>query len=135
MVFTDFRKDIPRIIASLDLLVLTSEKEHFGRVLIEAMACAKPVVATNAGGVPEIVKDGETGILVPPKDSSAMAEAIITLLQDKERARRMGLAGRERVEKMFDIKENARKTEEIYKNLLTLPSDLAKKTLLKRESR
>ena len=75
VIFTGFRQDIPEIMALLDILVLASEKEPFGRVLIEAMACGKPVVATNAGGVPEIAEDGKTGILVPPKDSRAMAAA------------------------------------------------------------
>ena len=119
VIFASFRRDIPRIMASLDLFVLTSEKEHFGRVLVEAMACAKPVIAANAGGVPEIVKDGETGILVPPKDPEAMAEAIVTLLRDKKKAQRMGQAGRKRAEKMFSIEENVRKTEKLYEKILT----------------
>lgn len=118
--FTGFRRDIPELLAALDIMVLASDAEPCGRVLFEAMAMQKPVVATNTGGTPEIVKDKVSGILIPPKNSEAMAEAIIKLLQDKEMALRMGKVGRKRAEQFFSIEENVRKTEKVYKSLLNL---------------
>jgi len=103
----------------LDIFVLTSIKEHFGRVVIEAMACGKPVIATNSGAVPEIVEDKVTGILVPPEDSEKLAEAIIELLEDKEKAKEMGIAGRKRVEELFSIEKHTRQIEEVYLSLLS----------------
>ncbi|PIU68061.1 MAG: glycosyltransferase family 1 protein, partial [Armatimonadetes bacterium CG07_land_8_20_14_0_80_40_9] len=117
--FTGSRQDIPEIMAALDIFVLTSIKEHFGRVVIEAMACGKPVIATNSGAVPEIVEDKVTGILVPPEDSEKLAEAIIELLEDKEKAKEMGIAGRKRVEELFSIEKHTRQIEEVYLSLLS----------------
>ena len=119
IIFTGYRQDIPQVISVFDIFALSSLTEPFGRVLIEAMAMSKPVVATNVGGVPEIVKDGITGILVPPNDPNSMAEAIIHLLKNKEKAYKMGLAGRKRVEEHFSIEINVRKTEELYQEILT----------------
>ncbi len=120
VVFTGFRQDIPEVLGSLEILVLTSLKEPFGRVLIEAMACAKPVVATNAGGVPEIVRDGETGLLVPMKNPHAIAEAVISLLEDEKQSEEMGLKGRKRAEVFFDNETNVKQTEKVYSKLLEI---------------
>jgi glycosyltransferase involved in cell wall biosynthesis len=117
VVFTGFRQDIPEILGSLEILVLTSLKEPFGRVLIEAMACAKPVVATNAGGVPEIVREGETGLLVPMRDPEALARSIKLLLNNKEKAKEMGEKGRRRVEENFTIEAHVKKVESLYQVL------------------
>lgn len=117
IIFTGYRSDIPDIMASLDLVVLATEAEPFGRVAIEAMAMAKPVIATNAGGIPEVVKDNITGILVPPKDVNAMAKAIVELLNNRKRMDEMGARGRERVSKVFSIENNVKATEEIYRAL------------------
>ena len=103
VIFTGFRRDIPELLAAFDVLVLPSLEEAFGRVVIEAMACAKPVVATRGGGLPEIIRDKETGLLVPVKDPQAIAGAVLQLLADKALARQMGLSGRKRAEEMFDI--------------------------------
>jgi glycosyltransferase involved in cell wall biosynthesis len=112
VVFTGFREDVEEIIASMDLLVHASvQPEPFGLVIIEAMAQGLPVVATCGGGVGEIVDDGETGILVPPRDAGAMAAAISTLLADPVRARGMGEAGRKTVAERFDLREKAREME------------------------
>jgi glycosyltransferase involved in cell wall biosynthesis/GT2 family glycosyltransferase len=118
IIFTGQRNDIPEIMSSLDIFVLSSLKEHFGRVIIEAMGCGKPVIATNAGGVPEIVKDGYTGILVPPRNSDALARAIIDLSKDKKKVELMGDRGRKTAEELFSIEANVKKIEHIYESLL-----------------
>ncbi len=86
--------------------------------ILEAMAMAKPVVATRVGGIPEIVIDGVTGLLVSPRDPEALAEAIIALLQDRERAKAMGQAGRERVERYFRVERMVHQTEALYEELV-----------------
>ncbi len=83
------------------LFVLPSRQEPQGIVSLEAMACAKPVVASRVGGVPEIVLDGETGLLVPGEDASALSSALETLLADPARAQKLGAAGRERALSQF----------------------------------
>lgn len=118
VIFTGFRKDIPDILSAFDIFVLPSLGEPFGRVIIEAMAMAKPVIATNAGGVPEIIVDGKTGILVPPEDPRAMTEAIIELLKDRDKAKKLGENGRKRVEEVFTIQEHVIKVQQLYLELL-----------------
>jgi len=96
IVFTGFREDVSSIMAGTDLVVLPSINEGMGRVLVMAMALGKPIVATRVGGVAELLGDGEAGLLVPPRDPAALAEAIILLLRDSQRARTLGDAGRRR---------------------------------------
>ena len=115
VIFCGYRTDIPEILAASDIVVSASLAEGFGRVVIEAMAMAKPVVGTRAGGVPEIVIDGETGILVEPANSEDLARAIRSLLTDPERAREMGFAGLNRVRDCFSLEKHTREIEEIYK--------------------
>jgi len=117
-IFTGFRDDVPNLLATMDVFVLPSLWEGVPMALLEAMAMAKPVVATEVGGIPEIVIDGVTGLLVPPRDPDALAEAIIALLQDRERAEAMGQAGRERVEKYFTVERMVQKTEALYEELI-----------------
>ena len=117
--FTGWREDVPDILALCDVFVLPSVGEHFGRVLIEAMAMAKPVVATDAGGVPEIVIHGETGLLVPPGQPKALADAALTLLSDPAGAARLGLAGRQRAEEFFSLSRHIEAVEAIYAELLS----------------
>jgi glycosyltransferase involved in cell wall biosynthesis len=117
-IFTGFRRDIPQLLASMDVVVLPSEIDACSRVLFESMAMRKPLVATNAGGTPEIVQDGITGLLVKPGDSSGMARCIKKLLDDKYLAEQYGNAGRKRVETMFTIERNIRETENVYLELL-----------------
>ncbi len=95
------RTDIRRALAALDLCVLASVEESFPLVLLEAMAVGLPVVATAVGGVPECVRPGETGLLVPPADSATLAEAIIALLADPGRCRSFGQAGAAWVRQRF----------------------------------
>ena len=116
--FSGFVSDIPNAIADLDLVVHASTSgEPFGQVIIEGMAMGKPVVATNGGGVPEIVEDGKTGILVPMGDAAAMADAICEIADDPVRARAMGRLGKKRVEERFTLEQVARKIEAVYEFL------------------
>ncbi len=112
--FLGFRKDLPDLIASSDLLVLPSVAEAFGLVLTEAIYLGTPVVATRVGGIPEIVEDEREGLLVPPADSAALADAIAKLLNDPERRAGMAGAGREKVLKRFGFQEMVRSYERIY---------------------
>jgi len=113
--FTGFRADVAHLIGASDILVHASiTGEPFGQVVIEAMAAGKPVVATDGGGIPEIVRDGETGILVPMGDAAAMADAVVRLLLDPATALAMGQAGRRRVRDHFTVSHTAQKVEAIY---------------------
>jgi len=116
--FTGWREDVPDILAVCDVFILPSMAEHFGRVIIEAMAMGKAVVATDAGGVPEIVIPGETGLLVPPGDATAMAQAVTALLEDPSRCSRFGAAGRGRVETKFSLARHVAAIEALYAELL-----------------
>jgi len=116
--FTGDRKDIAEILASFDLFVLSSVSEGLGRSVIEAMAMRKAVVATNVGGIPEVVRDRESGIVVPAKNVGALAEAIIDLVENNDKTLEMGLSGRRIVKEKFDIKANVEKTQELYKDIL-----------------
>jgi len=115
---TGIRQDIPHVLSALDLFVLPSLWEGMPIVLLEAMAAGLPVVATRVGGVPELVEDGATGLLVPAHDPEALAKAIIALLQDRERAEAMGQAGRERVERYFSVERMVQQTEALYEELV-----------------
>ena len=117
--FTGFRMDVPNLIAGFDVLVHASTiGEPFGQVVIEGMAAAKPIVATNGGGIPEIVIDEVTGLLVPMGDAPAMASAICRVLADPANARRMGQAGRQRALECFTIERTARQAQALYDELL-----------------
>ncbi|HVM38989.1 MAG TPA: glycosyltransferase [Sphingomicrobium sp.] len=114
VIMAGFRGDVPAVMRQIDICVQPSLQEAFGIVLLEAMAAARPVVATGVEGIPEIVVDGTTGLLVPPRDPEALAKAICALLQDGEARRAMGSAGRSRVEQRFDIRTTVRAYEELY---------------------
>lgn len=102
----------------INVFVLPSYQEPFGLVCAEAMAAGRAVVATRVGGVPEIVVDGETGLLVPPGDWRALAEAIAKLVHDPETCRRMGEAGRRRYEAMFSVEKMAARYHQLYQEML-----------------
>ena len=107
--FLGFRSDVPELMASMDVVAHTSiVAEPFGRVVVEAMMCGRPVVATRGGGVTEIIRDGETGLLVPPGDASALAAALGTILSDPALAQRLGQSGREDVSDRFSLQETCR---------------------------
>jgi glycosyltransferase involved in cell wall biosynthesis/GT2 family glycosyltransferase len=118
IIFAGPRKDIYHCMAACDILVCPSLSEAFGRVIIEAMACGKPVVATNVGGIPEIVDDGKTGFLVPPKDEDLLAQAIGKLLADDDLSASMGKAGREKVEEHFTTKNQIKEIERVLNEVL-----------------
>jgi glycosyltransferase involved in cell wall biosynthesis len=116
--FTGVRRDVPRVMRGLDLLVLASDAEPCGRVLFEAMASGTAVVATNTGGTPEIVRDGIEGLLVPPRDAGALAQAIGALLVDSERRARLGDAGLARVRAEFTIERYVARTVAVYDDVI-----------------
>ena len=101
-------------LAACDVVVVPSLSEGMPLVPMEAMALGKPVVATRVGGTPEVVLDGETGLLVPPGDGAALALAIDTLLRDDEARRRMGSAGRERADRHFSTETLVARYVELF---------------------
>ena len=107
-------KDIPALLARARLFVLPSQTEGISLTLLEAMARGLPLVTTSVGGNPEVVEAGNTGLLVPPRDPEALAEAISALIANPERGRQMGLAGRQRVENCFDIRKMMAQYEALY---------------------
>jgi glycosyltransferase involved in cell wall biosynthesis len=120
--FAGFRSNVGELIAGLDVVVHASTTgEPFGQVIVEGMAAGKPVVATNGGGVPEIVVDTVTGFLAPMGDPVAMAEAICKILAAPAMARNMGFHGFMRVRKLFTIERAAEKVKSIYYGILQSP--------------
>ena len=118
VLFLGKRNDVPAIISNLDVSVQSSTSEGLSNVILESMAAGKPVIATNVGGSPEMVVNDITGYLVPPADSSAMAGAITALLQNPDKARAMGAAGRKVVQEKFTVETMVKKYEELYFSLL-----------------
>jgi glycosyltransferase involved in cell wall biosynthesis len=108
-----FRSDVPEILAGSDALLLPSRVEGFGYVLVEAMATAIPCIASGVSSIPEIVRDGETGILHPVGDSRALADAIGRVLSDPAAARAMGEAGRRRAEESFTLERMLDRVEQV----------------------
>ncbi|HVZ49820.1 MAG TPA: glycosyltransferase, partial [Gemmatimonadaceae bacterium] len=102
--FTGFRDDVPTLLRAADVVVHSSVyPEPFGRVVVEGMLAGRPVIAANAGGVPEIVTDGDTGILVPPGDPAALAAALRRVTADPAAAAAMGARGRARAREVFSV--------------------------------
>jgi glycosyltransferase involved in cell wall biosynthesis len=120
IIFTGYRENIPELLASFDIFALPSRSEGFGRVNLEAMAMRKPVISTNVGGIPEVVLDGVTGILVHPGNSLELAHAIIRLLNDRELRESLGREGRRRVEEHFTLQAHVQKIQEIYGEILQM---------------
>jgi glycosyltransferase involved in cell wall biosynthesis len=112
--FLGWRRDMVNVYADLDVVALTSRNEGSPVALIEALASARPVVATAVGGVPEVVVDGVTGLTVPASDSDAFADAVIRLLNDQELAARLGAAGRQHVYPRYDSSRLADDVRTLY---------------------
>ena len=112
--FTGRRDDIPAVTAAFDVAVLPSYREAQGLTILEAMALSRPVVASNVGGIPEMVEDGVTGLLVPPHDAEALSVAIVRLLTDHPYADMLGRAGHDLVHDRFCIELMVQAVESIY---------------------
>ena len=113
-----FRPDMPEVIANAHIVCLPSYREGLPRVLIEAAACGRPVVSTDAPGCREIARHGENGLLVPVKNAGALAEAVLALLKDPALRTRMGKRGREMVENGFSVESVVNETLDVYAKLL-----------------
>lgn len=119
VVMTGFRRDVPEVMAALDVLVLPSiRSEAAPQVVPQALAIGTPVVGTTVGGIPEVIRDGETGCLVPPDDAPALARAILALLRDPARARALARAGQALVRERFTIDAMMAATTAVYEDVL-----------------
>lgn len=116
-----FRPDVLSVHKTFDIFVMSSVTEGLGTSLLDAMACSKAVVATTAGGIPEVVVDGETGLLVPPRDHQAMADAIVRLLKNPELRQRMGHAGLVRARRKFSAERMVQQTLKVYMRVAMQP--------------
>ncbi len=117
--FLGHRADIPEVLTQLHLTVLTSHVETFGRVLIESMACGRPVVAARVGGIPEVITHGETGHMVEAGDYAAMAQIVKSLLADRRMWQRMSDNGIRLVQERFSIERHTKAMVSVYEELLS----------------
>jgi glycosyltransferase involved in cell wall biosynthesis len=115
---TGFRTDVLSLLKGFDIFVLSSVTEGLGTSLLDAMAAARPIVATTAGGIPEAIVDGETGLLVPPRDAHGLAEAILRLIGNPAECERMGRAGLARVQERFSAARMVADTLTVYERLV-----------------
>lgn len=111
--------EVARFYQELDVVVVPSLEESFGVTAVEASACARPIIASRVGGLPEVVIDGKTGIMVKSQNVESLAEAMEYMLQNPEERRRMGQSGREFVQKNYDFQDNVTHMEQVYKTLLS----------------
>lgn len=116
--FTGFRLDVPELLSEVTVSVLPTLSEGLSNTLLESVAAGVPVVATRVGGNPEVVQDGVTGLLVPPRDAGALADAICQLLADPDLASRFAQAGRRRLAERFSLDRMVNETERLYLTLL-----------------
>jgi glycosyltransferase involved in cell wall biosynthesis len=114
---TGFRRDADELLAAASVATLSSVQEGMGSVLLDAMAFGVPIAATSAGGIPEFVTDGETGLLSPPGDATALAENVLRLLSDPELAASLAARARTRVEE-FSVDRMVERTFEVYRAVL-----------------
>jgi len=117
--FLGQRQDVPDLLQAMDIFVLPSYSEGVSLALLEAMAAGLPVIATAVGGTPEVVTDGVTGLLIPPRDAAALAGALERLLGDPAGARQLGENARRHVREHFSLERLGREINEIYQELVT----------------
>lgn len=115
--FPGYQADLPRLMAHMDLFVLPSLSEGLSITLLEALASGLPVVASRCGGIPEIIEDGVTGLLVPPGNEEALAQAVDKLVRDREMAGRLAETGREQVRRSFSLQTMLRHTAAVYRQM------------------
>jgi len=116
--FAGLRFDVAPILSAFDLFVLSSVLEGLPRIVIEAMAMKRPIIATDIDGVREELTHNETGLLVPPANSKALANAILSLLEDRDKARQLGSEARKRAEQLFDLENTIKRVENLYEEVL-----------------
>ncbi len=116
--FPGFREDVPSIMKALDVFVMPSHMEGLGTSVLDAMAAGAPVVGTEAGGMTEMLEHGKNGLVCPVRDSKALAAAIIELLEDREKARRLAARAREDVKERFSREAMVEGTLGVYRDLL-----------------
>lgn len=114
VMFLGARQDVPECLAAFDLFAFPSLNEGMGRALVEAMAVGLPAVATRVGGIPDVVADGETGLLVPARDEAALADALLKLLRDPARRQAYGQAARRSMDERFDVNAMVRAIDRLY---------------------
>jgi len=119
--FLAHRNDIPSILAASDLFVLPSPNEAFGRVIIEAMACRRPIIAVNRGGPKEIIEDLSTGILIKPRSAKDLAEKIMLLISNTKLRQNIAINGYHKAVKDFNIFSHSAKIEKLYESLIKHP--------------
>jgi len=119
IIFTGWRKDVPEILYLFDILVFPSLNEGMGRVMIEGMSLGKPIVASNVGGIRDLIEDGKNGLLVPPRDSNALRKAISRLIRNKKLAEGLGKIGKMEVYPDFDASTMVKKIDNLYESLLS----------------
>ena len=118
VIFTGRRSDVPAVLSAVDVSVMPSLNEALSNVVLESMAAGAPTVATRVGGTPEALVHERTGLLVPPGDSRALANAVASLLDDRPHAQRLGQAARQRIQDRFTVERMVHSTEQLYTELL-----------------
>lgn len=118
IIFTGFSNDVKEVLSKIDILVVPSLLEGFPMITLEAMAMAKPVVASDIDGINEQITNGKDGILVSPKNPGAIADAVIALIRNKETAKQIGIAARKKVEQDFSVEKMILETENVYFSML-----------------
>ncbi|MCL4543411.1 MAG: glycosyltransferase family 4 protein [Chloroflexi bacterium] len=116
-IFAGYQDDVPRYLAEMDVLLVPSWREPFGMVVLEGMATGVPVIGTSAGGIPEIIRGGEDGLLVPPRDVAALAAATADLLNHPEKRASLRCAGLARVREQFTTEHAAARLTVLYEQL------------------
>ncbi len=123
-IFLDTRHDIKELYAAFDVAVCPSHSENVGAA-VESLLCGVPTIATNVGGLPDLVRHGQTGWLVPPRDPAALASAVLDAVRNADKAKRLARNGQKLVRELFDVKKTAAQVASIYEDILSGRSILA----------